>query len=206
MAECAELGLTRGVMISYLEGTVIFKGERFAVVSAGGVGYKVHLAPETLRSISPQGEAIKLWTHLHVRETDMELYGFLSYAEMQFFEVLIGVSGVGPKSAIGILGVASLDTLKRAIAAGETTYLTKVSGIGKRMAEKIIVELRDKLGGAAMSEGMRADLQADTDVLDALIVMGYSQNDARQAVSRVPASVSGTKERLGEALKALGKR
>jgi len=193
-------------MISYLEGTVIFKGERFAVVSAGGVGYKVHLAPETLRSISPQGEAIKLWTHLHVRETDMELYGFLSYAEMQFFEVLIGVSGVGPKSAIGILGVASLDTLKRAIAAGETTYLTKVSGIGKRMAEKIIVELRDKLGGAAMSEGMRADLQADTDVLDALIVMGYSQNDARQAVSRVPASVSGTKERLGEALKALGKR
>jgi len=206
VAECAELGLTRGVMISYLEGTVIFKGERFAVVSAGGVGYKVHLAPETLRSISPQGEAIKLWTHLHVRETDMELYGFLSYAEMQFFEVLIGVSGVGPKSAIGILGVASLDTLKRAIAAGETTYLTKVSGIGKRMAEKIIVELRDKLGGAAMSEGMRADLQADTDVLDALIVMGYSQNDARQAVSRVPASVSGTKERLGEALKALGKR
>jgi len=193
-------------MISHLEGTIIFKGERFAVVSAGGVGYKVHLAPETLRSIPPQGEVIKLWTHLHVRETDMELYGFFTYAEMQFFEVLIGVSGVGPKSAIGILGIAPLDTLKRAIAAGETTYLTKVSGIGKRMAEKIILELRDKLGGAAMSEGMRADLQADTDVLDALIAMGYSQNDARHAVSRVPADITGIKERLGEALKALGKR
>ncbi|TSC80337.1 MAG: Holliday junction DNA helicase subunit RuvA [Parcubacteria group bacterium Gr01-1014_29] len=193
-------------MISLLEGTIEFNGERFAVINAGGVGYKVFFAPETMRSVAKIGERHKVWTHLHVRENDMELYGFLSYAEMQFFEVLIGVSGVGPKSALGILGVAPLDMLKRAIAAGEMNYLTKVSGIGKRMAEKIIVELRDKLGGAQMSEGVRAELTADTDVLDALISMGYSQREAREAVSRVPAGISGTKERLSEALKGLGKR
>lgn len=193
-------------MISYLEGTVVFKGDRFAVISAGGVGYKVYFASETLRSIPGAGDAIKVWTHLHVRETDMELYGFLTYAEMQFFEVLIGISGIGPKSALGILGVAPLDTLKRAIAAGETNYLTKVSGIGKRMAEKIIVELRDKLGGATMPDSIRNELAADADVLDALISMGYAQKEVREVVSRIPAGVSGTKERLGEALRMLGKK
>ncbi|MEK7173535.1 MAG: Holliday junction branch migration protein RuvA [Patescibacteria group bacterium] len=193
-------------MISYLEGSIIFKGERFAVVSAGGVGYKVYLAPETLRTVLSEGETIKLWTHLHVREGALELYGFLNFAEMDFFETLISVSGIGPKSAIGILGVAPLNSLKRAIATGETTYLTKVSGVGKRMAEKIIVELRDKLGGANIPDGMHTELAADTDVLDALIAMGYSQSEARQAVSRIPAGVSGTKERLGEALKSVGKR
>jgi holliday junction DNA helicase RuvA len=193
-------------MISYLEGTIVCKGDRFAIISAGGIGYKAHIAPETLRGFPADGQAVKVWTHLHVRENGMELYGFPAYAEMQFFEVLIGVSGVGPKSALSILGVAPLDTLKRAIAAGETNYLTKVSGIGKRMAEKIIVELRDKLGGAGMPEGFRAELAADADVLDALIAMGYSQREAREAVSRIPAGVSGTKERLGEVLKGLGKK
>lgn len=193
-------------MISYLEGIIIFKGDRFAVISCGGVGYKVYMAPETIRSIAGTGVGIKVWTHLHVRETDLDLYGFLTYVEMQFFEVLIGVSGIGPKSALGILGVAPLDMLKRAIAAGETNYLTKVSGIGKRMAEKIIVELRDKLGGAALSDGVRTELAADADVLDALIAMGYSQREARETLSRVPVEAVGVKERLGEALQLLGKR
>src|SRR3990167_10268606 len=192
-------------MISYLEGIIIFKGDRFTVISCGGVGYKVYMAPETIRSIAGMGAGIKVWTHLHVRETDMDLYGFLTYAEMQFFEVLIGVSGIGPKSALGILGIAPLDMLKRAIAMGESNYLTKVSGIGKRMAEKIIVELRDKLGGAEMPDSVRTELAADADVLDALISMGYQQKEARQVVSRIPAGVSGTKERLGEALQLLGK-
>lgn len=193
-------------MISLLEGTIEFKGERFAVINTGGVGYKVFFSPETMRSVAKIGERYKVWTHLHVRENGMELYGFPTYTEMQFFEVLIGVSGIGPKSAIGILGLAPLDTLKRAIAAGETNYLTKISGIGKRMAEKIIVELRDKLGGAQMLDSIRSELVADTDVLDALISMGYSQKEAREALSRIPVGVSGIKERLGEALKGLGKR
>lgn len=193
-------------MISLLEGTIEFKGDRFAVVLAGGIGYRVYLAAETLRTIPDRGGTIKVWTHLHVRETALELYGFRSYAEMSFFETLISVSGIGPKSALGILGVAPLDTLKRAIAAGETTYLTKVSGVGKRMAEKIIVELKDKLGGAAMPEGMRTELVADADVLEALTTMGYSGREAREALGRVSSDIAGTQKRLGEALKMLGRR
>lgn len=190
-------------MISTLEGNITFKGDRFVVIDTGGVGYKVFLSPETLRHIPSVAGAFRVWTHLHVREDMLDLYGFEHYPELEFFELLITISGVGPKSALGILGVAPLDTLKRAIAAGETNYLTKVSGVGKRMAEKIIVELRDKLGGANMPEGMRTELAADADVLDALVAMGYSPYEARQAVSRIPGGVSGTKDRLGEALKAM---
>ncbi len=193
-------------MISYLEGTIQFKGDRFVVLNVGGVGHKVFLPPETMRSVAGVEGALTVWTHLHVREDALELYGFPTFAEMNFFETLISVSGVGPKSALGILGVAPLDTLKRAIAAGETTYLTKVSGIGKRMAEKIIVELKDKLGAGSVSTEMRAEIQGDTDVLDALQSMGYSGREAREALGKISPDVAGTEKRLGEALKLVGKK
>lgn len=196
---------TTNTMISLLEGTVAFKGDKFAVLNVGGVGYKVHLPPETLRGLPVAGSSVQVWTHLHVREDSLELYGFPSYAEMDFFETLISVSGVGPKSAIGILGVAPIDTLKRAIAAGETTYLTKVSGVGKRMAEKIIVELKDKLGASSVSDDTRAGLKEDADVLDALFAMGYSQREAREALGKVPQGIAGTQQRLQAAIKLLGK-
>lgn len=191
-------------MISSLEGMLVFKGDKFAVLNVGGVGYKVHLPPETLRALPSMGNNVQVWTHLHVREDSLELYGFPSYAEMDFFETLISVSGVGPKSAIGILGVAPLDTLRRAIAAGETMYLTKVSGIGKRMAEKIIVELKDKLGAGSVSDDMRTGLREDTDVLDALLAMGYSQREAREALTKVSQDITGTQQRLQAAIKVLG--
>lgn len=190
-------------MISLLSGTIEFKGERFIIINAGGVGYKVFAPSEVLRTFRLGGEA-KLWTHLHVREDSLELFGFLSYAEMEFFETLISVSGVGPRSAVGILGIAPLDTLKRAIAAGETSYLTKVSGIGKRMAEKIIVELRDKMGAGTVSEGMREELKSDADVLDALASLGYSQREARDVLSAIPQDIVGTQKRLQAALQQLG--
>lgn len=190
-------------MISLLQGTIEFKGERFVIINAQGVGYKVFAPAEVLRMFRLNEEA-KLWTHLHVREDSLELFGFLSYAEMEFFETLISVSGVGPKSAIGILGIAPLDTLKRAIAAGETAYLTKVSGIGKRMAEKIIVELRDKMGAGTVSEGMREELKSDADVLDALASLGYSQREARDVLAAIPQDIAGTQKRLQAALQQLG--
>lgn len=190
-------------MIALIEGTIELRGDRFLVIQTGGVGYKVYVPPETLRIISPNG-VIRLWTHTHVREDSMELYGFLHYAEMDFFETLISVSGVGPKSALGILGVAPIDTLKRAIAAGETVYLTKVSGIGKRMAEKIIVELRDKLGGAGITPGTAEGVRDEADSLEALTSMGYSLKDARDALSAVSPEITGMERRLAEALKILG--
>src|SRR3989344_6587276 len=136
-------------MLGYLEGKIAFRGERYVIVDVAGVGYKVFVNAGTLKKAgSPsfakasEGKA-KLWTHLYQREDALELYGFLTRAELELFETLIGVSGVGRKTALGILNMAPIDTLKRAIASGELSYLTKVSGIGRKTAEKIMVELRE---------------------------------------------------------------
>ncbi|HEC30579.1 MAG TPA: Holliday junction branch migration protein RuvA, partial [Candidatus Yonathbacteria bacterium] len=133
-------------MVSHVQGKILLKSDKFAVIDVSGVGYKVYISIETMRSIGTKGTEVSLWTHLSVRENALDLYGFCDYAEIELFEMLIGISGVGPKSALGIMGVAPLDTLKTAIASGDMSYLTKVSGIGKKNAEKIVLELRDKLG------------------------------------------------------------
>ncbi len=191
-------------MISCIEGAIVFKGDRFVVIDTGGVGYKVFAPPETLRILPQLGERTRLWTHLHVREDSLELYGFLHYAEMDFFESLISVSGIGPKSAVGILGVAPLDSLKKAIAAGETVYLTKVSGVGRKTAEKIVLELKDKLGAGSISEVVGAEIREEGDILEALTSMGYSIREVREALQHIPADISGTEKRLNEALKIMG--
>lgn len=186
-------------MIGHLEGKIIFKGERYVILSAGGVGYKVFVSAGTNKNLEPSKEA-KLWTHLHVREDAMELYGFLHQAELEFFEMLISISGIGPKSALGVLAMAPVDTLKRAISSGDTSYLTKVSGIGRKTAEKIVLELKDKMGfGKAMFAG--EEMKDDADILDALVSMGYSQKDARERIQQISQSIKGRDKRLKEALK-----
>ena len=190
-------------MINFLEGEIVFKGERFVVLKDGGVGYKVFL-PVVALTQARIGERTKLLTHLHVREDAMELYGFLHYAELEFFELLIGISGIGPRSALGVLALAPVDTLKRAIAAGDTSYLTKVSGIGRKTAEKIVLELKEKLGFGKMSLGGTEDLQHDADVLEALVALGYTATQARDALGKLKPTIQGREARLKEALKLLG--
>ena len=191
-------------MISCIEGKVILKGERFVIIETGGVGYRIFVGPTVFDKLKKNNDRIKLWTHLHLREDSVELYGFLEYAELEFFETLIQISGVGPKSALGVLNVAPLDTLKHAIASGEISYLTKVSGIGKKIAEKIILELRDKLGKIGYT-GEKAFLKEEEDALRALRSLGYSYSEAREALKQVPSEISGTQERVKESLKILGK-
>jgi len=123
-------------MIGHIEGRVIFKGERHVVVDASGIGYKVFLPLSALKA-STVGNAASFWTHLHVREDTTDLFGFLYPSELEFFEMLIGISGIGPRSALGVMALAPVDTIKKAIAVGDTSYLTKVSGIGRKTAEKI---------------------------------------------------------------------
>lgn len=193
-------------MISHLKGTVIFSGDKFVVLDVAGVGYKVGVTPDTLRkSISEKGKEISLWIHLVVREDSMSMYGFLERQELELFEMLIGISGVGPKSAIGVLSVASVDALKSAIASGDTSYLTKVSGIGKKNAEKIVLELRDKLGGGS-GRATEAGRKDEVDAIEALKSLGYSQREARDALKGVADSVKGTSHRVKAALKNLGKQ
>ncbi len=122
--------------------------------------------------------------------------------ELEFFEMLINVSGIGPRGALAILGISSIETLRRAISTGDTSYLTKISGIGKKTAEKIVIELRDKMTHG-MSEETGVSLQGELDALEALKSLGYSQNEARDALKKVSPDAS-TNAKIKEALKILG--
>ena len=175
-------------MIGSIKGKIILKTEKFLVVEVSGVGYKISVSPDTLSRVDAlrlrsgkNDTPILFWIHTHVREDALDLYGFLEYPELEFFEMLISVSGIGPKGALAILGVTSIETLRKAIGTGDTSYLTKISGIGKKTAEKIIIELRDKMG----EEKESSSLQGELDAMEALKSLGYSQNQAREALKKV---------------------
>lgn len=185
-------------MITQLRGSVVSKDPEYLILDVHGVGYKVFVTPETLAH-TPENKEVVLWTHLSVRETAHDLYGFLNHVDLTFFELLIGISGVGPKSALSILSLADVATLTSAISEGDTSYLTKVSGIGAKSAKKIVLELSDKVGKTAENP----TLKEDADTLDALAAMGYSVAEAREALKQVPNEVTGASERLKHALKLL---
>lgn len=190
-------------MIAQLRGTITNSGIDHVVLDVSGVGYLVHASRETVIALAKSSNSVVVWTHLAVRETSLELYGFLTEDEMMFFEMLISVSGIGPKSALAIMNLETVSTLSSAIAAGDTTYLTKVSGIGRKSAEKIIIELRDKITSfGTHGSHARAD---DADTLEALISLGYSRQEAREALKAISKETTGAGERLTEALKVLGK-
>lgn len=190
-------------MIGKLEGEVAAARPGFAIISAGGVGYRIAATKETLSSLVA-GQRAALWTHLAVRENALDLYGFRTEEELSFFELLLTVSGIGPKSALAILDIAHVETLRTAIAGGNASYLTKVSGIGKKTAEKLVVELRDKVGKALGGEGRT--FSGDEEVLEAMRALGYSPQEARDALRNVPQDVEGSSARLREALRILGSR
>ncbi|SRR5258708_2781117 len=188
-------------MIGSITGKITLKTDKFLIVETSGVGYKINVSPDTMLKSIKTG-SISLWTHTHIREDTLDLYGFLDHVELEFFEMLLGVSGIGPKSALAILGIASIDTLRSAIGTGDTTYLTKISGIGKKTAERIVIELRDKMdSGEGGARGI--SLQGELDALEALKSLGYSQNEARDALKKVGPELS-TNAKIREALKILG--
>ena len=177
------------------------------IVEAGGIGYKVSVSQDTISRLAPRKSSgqndtvVSFWIHTHVREDALDLYGFLDRAELEFFEMLINISGIGPKGALAILGVASLQTLRKAIGTGDISYLTKISGIGKKTAEKIVIELRDKMEKAA-GETDGGSMQGELDALEALRSLGYSQNESREALKKVDADLD-TNKKIKEALKIL---
>ena len=190
-------------MIAFLEGIIELKTEKFVVINIGGIGYQVFLSMDTLQKIPEKGANVNVWIHHHVREDSEELYGFRFYAELELFEMLIGISGIGPKGALGIMAIAPADTLKKAIAAGDTSYLTRVSGIGKKTAEKVVLELKDKMAGRGVTIEA-PELKDEADAIDALVALGYSQREARDALSNIPAETMSIEKRVSMALKQLG--
>ncbi len=192
-------------MISRLEGILVHKTDKFLVIDISGVGYKVFVTPEII-SNTTLGDHYSFWIHTAVRENSIDLYAFRNTNELSFFELLLDVSGIGPKSALAITAISSIENLQRAIASGDTSYLNKVSGIGKKTAEKIVIELRDKLKDFKCDEETEEQIKQNEDVLEALKSLGYSQNEARDAVKKIPENTIGTNAKIREALKFLGSR
>lgn len=189
-------------MIAFIEGTIEKKSEREVVVSSGSIGWKIFVSQETLRYLPAAGKSVKLWTSFYLKQGGTaELYGFLNESDQVFFELLNSVAGVGPKSALAVLGLAPAEKIRSAIASGDASLLTRVSGIGRKTAERIIVELRSKIHAAEYDWQM---LSADIDAIEALTKLGYSKEEARRALEKVSQEIVRIEERVKEALRILG--
>lgn len=188
-------------MIYSLSGKVKKIFNTFAVFDVHGVGFKISMSEKDLRGISEEKD-LNIFTHLHVKEDALDLYGFLSPAELSFFELLISVSGVGPRSALSILDVAEIGQLSAAIIENRPDLLTQASGIGRKTAEKVIIELRGKVA-TLQSEDIVRSMESDGDLVETLASLGYRKETARAALSKIPADTVGLEKRLKEALKIL---
>lgn len=184
-------------MIVSLTGRVAGRDDKSITLDVHGVGFRIFVHTGAFEKIQSDAD-ITLVTHLHIREDAMELYGFLKLAELKLFEKLLTVSGVGPKMALGVLSAAGVEDLQQAIDQGRSSVLTKVSGVGKKTAERIIVDLRGKLE----DEPERGDHDLSA-VIDALTSLGYSPREAREAAVATPANLR-VEERIRTALKRMG--
>lgn len=189
------------IVITHIQGKILDKQERAVVIEVNGLGYKVFATAASLEKMREGGEA-SLWTHMAVREDSQTLYGFPSKDELGFFELLISISGIGPKTALGILNVSSVANLRKAVSTGDTSHLTKVSGVGKKIADKIVLELKGKFGA---EEDSGISLRDEVDALEALKALGYGHKESREALKAVEQTVIDTGERVKKALKLLGK-
>ena len=193
-------------MISHLTGSITYRDEKYLILDVNGVGYKIFITSDIFSKIGKDNvKPITLSTYLAVRENALDLYGFLSRAELNFFELLITISGIGPKTAMSILNLASVHSIETAIQTGNITHLTKVSGIGKKIAEKIVLELKDKIDIVARTPEHTQTMKNDSDVLEALKSLGYNQNESREALKKIPETINNTSQKIKEALKILGK-
>lgn len=187
-------------MIAQIKGEIIDKTDRSLVIDAGGVGYDVACNKDLLLQMKI-GDTCRLYTHLNVREDAMDLYGFGSAEDLAFFKLLISVSGIGPKSALNILDTAKPSEIKRAIANNDAGTLQAIQGLGKKTAEKIVMELKDKIDVLASSEGGVDDQAA----LQAIVSLGYSVAEARQALRSVGKEANSLEGKVKAALKLMAR-
>ncbi len=200
-------------MIAHLSGVVLRAGPDSVVVDVGGVGYLVAVATQTRQSLPPPGGRVDLHIHTQVREDQLALYGFATVEELELFELLIQVDGVGPKVGLNILSAASLEVLKRAIMSEDATPIRRASGVGPRTAAKVIIELKPRLDAVAALEAvpraiaMAGDGEVPKAVEAALRNLGYSTQEARSGIESVDwKSSPTTQEALAAALRSLGRK
>jgi Holliday junction DNA helicase RuvA len=187
-------------MIRSVRGPVIARGKDYLVIEAGGIGYKVFVT-EPAALAADINEQLILHTYLQVREDALNLFGFADVEELTMFELLLSVNGVGPKVALSTLSVLSPDMLRMAVSAEEPAMIARVPGVGKRTAEKIVLELRDKVKHVSGVQSLTlVSGDVDSEVVDALISLGYSVVEAQRAVQKLPKDAVGVEERLRLAL------
>ncbi len=173
-------------MISRLQGKIEAITTDSVIVNVNGVGFQVFVPTSTLSTVGNVGKEVRLFTHLHVREDILALYGFGSADELRLFEILTSVSGIGPKTGLAMLSAMNAEQLTMAIATGNADILTTVPGIGKKIASRIVLELKDKIGSGWITSAVAEVAQENTDVLGALTSLGYSTAEASHAVASLP--------------------
>lgn len=172
-------------MIASIQGMVAATGKDYAVITTGGIGYKVFVPFPTLERLHTENEAY-LHTTMIVREDSMTLYGFASTTERDVYDILISISGIGPKTGLAIMSTLTLDSLKNAVVADRAEILTRVPGIGNKSAQKILIELKDKLKLGMDTGPVSAFDDVNSDVLDTLVALGYSIVEAQTAIQSLP--------------------
>lgn len=194
-------------MIAYLEGKIINKGKDFVVLKTNGVGYKVFVNTGLLSDLN-KGEEVELYIYNHITEQSNLLFGLQNNEELDFFELVLSVSGIGPKTALNVLASAPISEIKESISRGEPDLLNKVSGIGPKTAERVVLELKSKIGHIEMdsgkSDGGSASM-ASGEEIDALVGLGYSVSQAREAIRNLDPNLKDSSERIREALKKISK-
>ena len=193
-------------MIASLYGRVHAIREGALVLQVAGVGYLVHTTQSVLTSQLHIGQMTELFTYMHVRENGIALYGFVSAQEQELFATLLGVNGVGPRTALAVLDTFSPETLRGVLAQGDPETLTRIPGIGRKTAQRLMLDLRDKIGTASDAYlTLNVDAR-DADVVNALTALGYSLSEAQSALAEIPDEIEALDERILAALQSLGSR
>jgi len=193
-------------MISFLRGKIIHKSLNSLILEVNNIGYQIFAGENFLAELRVGSEA-EIYTHHNIREDASDLYGFKNPEDLELFGLLLTVSGVGPKSALGVLSLASAGDIKEAIARDDASLLTKVSGIGKKTAERVVLELKNKIIRTAGAMSAISSLPSgSSDELDALMTLGYSLSEAREALNALGPEITDSGERVKAALKKMAKR
>ncbi|MGI6668785.1 MAG: Holliday junction branch migration protein RuvA [Acetivibrionales bacterium] len=199
-------------MYAYIKGKLEARGSDYIIIEAGGIGYRVNVPLSTLEAAGQPGSDFKIFTHLYVREDIMSLYGFATQEELNMFEMLLTVSGVGPKAALSLISAVAPSRFGLAVITDDAKTLTRAQGIGKKLAQRIILELKDKIKkeqlATAVKDGFeKADVQPGSsrisEAVSALIVLGYTRAEASRAVASVYSEDSDTETVVKNALKSL---
>jgi Holliday junction DNA helicase RuvA len=191
-------------MISYIKGKIQYVGVNSIELNVNDIGYKIFVTANILNK-AKVGQEMEIFAYQNVREDAIDLFGFASREEQGMFEKLISVSGIGPKTALNALSVAKIDEIESAIISGDASVLTKISGIGKKTAERIVLELKNKYKGLSEVGGKIIQTE-DGDVIDALVGLGYSMDQARNALRQIDKNIKGTEKKIKACLQLLSKK